>query len=362
MHECDAGSEAKAGRPRLKRRVADALIAVGGLRMARWMTRRIPRILLYHRFGSDNEGRRISADVFERQVLFLKRNCHVITMAELGEMLRTGSRVPDNAVVITVDDGYQDFYTHAFPVLSSHGIPATFYVTTGFVDRKLWLWPDKVAHMLENTGLSQWSLSIKGQECSCSSVDKGERRKLWVEICQHCLSLDEQEKNQFLANLAQRLDVRLPDAVPGSCAPVSWQQLREMSQYGIEIGAHTVTHARLVKTPEAQLVDEIVESKRRIEEETGRPVLSFAYPNGDKHDYDERVKRIVDSAGYLSAAAAFPGAGTVDRFEVGRYSVGRDMREFQIVVSFRGAFNSWIRVDAPRVGNEFYSDREASQL
>ncbi|MDA8364936.1 MAG: polysaccharide deacetylase family protein [Gammaproteobacteria bacterium] len=353
MDECDTKSEAKAGRSGLKRRAADAFCAVGGLRVVRWMTRRIPRILLYHRFGSDSEGRRTSADAFEQQVMFLKRHCHVMAMAELGEMLRAGNRIPDNAAVITVDDGYRDFYTQAFPVLSRHNVPATFYVTTGFVDRKLWLWPDKVAYVLENTGLSQWPLSIEGRERYCSSADMEGRRKLWVEICQYCLSLGEQEKNRFLADLAQRLDVRTPEEPPGDYAPVSWQQLREMSQSGIEIGAHTVTHARLVKIPEAQLADEIVGCKRRIEEMIGQPVLSFSYPNGGRYDYDIRVKRMVDSAGYQTAAVAFPEAGTADRFEVGRYSIGCDMREFQIVLSFRGAFDSWSRADAPRVGFEF---------
>ena len=126
MDECDTKSEAKAGRSGLKRRAADAFCAVGGLRVVRWMTRRIPRILLYHRFGSDSEGRRTSADAFEQQVMFLKRHCHVMAMAELGEMLRAGNRIPDNAAVITVDDGYRDFYTQAFPVLSRHNVPATF--------------------------------------------------------------------------------------------------------------------------------------------------------------------------------------------------------------------------------------------
>lgn len=352
MEKCDTRNEPKSDRPGLKRRAADAFFALGGLRITRWMTRRIPRILLYHRFGSDNEGRRTSADAFERHVMFLKRHCRVMAMAELGEMLRTGSRVPDNAAVITVDDGYEDFYTHAFPVLSRHGIPATFYVTSGFVDRKLWLWPDKVAYLLENTELSQWPLSIEGRERICSSLDQGERRKLWVEICQHCLSIDEQEKYDFLADLSKRLGLELPEEPPDDCTPVSWQQLREMSQCGIEIGAHTVTHARLVKIPEEQLVDEIVGAKRRIEEMIGQPVLSFAYPNGGKYDYNAWTKRMVENAGYQTATVAFPETGTADRFEVGRFSIGSDLRALQVALSWRGVFDRWNRAEALRAGYE----------
>ena len=335
----DDNGAIKGRRLGLRRVAADVFCAAGGLHVGRWMTRRVPRILLYHRFGSDDEGRRTCADIFAQQVIFLKRHCHVMAMAELGERLRAGESLPDNTVVITVDDGYEDFYTHAFPVLSRYGLPATFYVTTGFVDRTSWLWPDTVSYMLENTPLRQWPLMMRGEERLCSPLDKRERRKLWIEICQYCLSLEEQQKHLFLADLAQRLEVNVPAEIPSDCAPVSCQQLREMSRSGIEIGAHTVTHPRLIKIPEGQLVEEIVGAKRRIEEIIGQPVLSFSYPNGGTDDYDERLKDLVEKAGYLSAAVAFPETGTWDRFEIGRSSVGPDMRAFQFLLSCRGVFS-----------------------
>ena len=335
----DDNGAIKAGRPSLRRWAADVCCAAGGLQVGRWISRRVPRILLYHRFGSDDEGRRTCADVFAQQMVFVKKHCHVMAMAELGELLRAGESLPDNTVVITVDDGYEDFYTHAFPVLIKYGLPATFYVTTGFVDRRLWLWPDRVSYMLENTLLRQWPLTIRGEERLRSPQDKRERRKLWIEICQYCLSLEEQQKHLFLDDLAGRLEVNVPAEIPSDCAPVSCQQLQEMSRSGIEIGAHTATHPRLVKIPEGQLAEEIVGAKRRIEEIIGQPVLSFSYPNGDTDDYDDRLKDLVEKAGYLSAAVAYPNAGTRDRFEIGRYSVGSGMREFQLLLSWRGIFS-----------------------
>jgi peptidoglycan/xylan/chitin deacetylase (PgdA/CDA1 family) len=86
----------------------------------------------------------------------------------------------------------------------------------------------------------------------------------------------------------------------GARPMVNWSNLVEIQKCGIEIGAHTVTHAALDLLPAAAVKDEIVNSKRMLEDGLGRPVLSFAYPFG----YQNAAARdAVKSAGYSSACA-----------------------------------------------------------
>lgn len=72
--------------------------------------------------------------LFERQMRYLAGTGAVITYAEAVELLVSGGPPPGDRYVITFDDGYRDFYTHAYPLLKELSLPAVVYVTTGFVE------------------------------------------------------------------------------------------------------------------------------------------------------------------------------------------------------------------------------------
>ena len=83
---------------------------------------------------------------------------------------------------------------------------------------------------------------------------------------------------------------------------LSWKEIRELSQKGILIGSHSLTHRWLPHLADDQeLESEIVDSKKRIEDEIGREVLHFSYPVGG---VDERVADSVMKAGYRAAWVA----------------------------------------------------------
>lgn len=80
-----------------------------------------------------------------------------------------------------------------------------------------------------------------------------------------------------------------PASIP-SLPLLEWEQVREMDRAGIEIGAHTVSHARLDKLTEKQIHQEILDSSQMIFDQLGHAVQTFAYPYGR---YDERIKQVV---------------------------------------------------------------------
>lgn len=85
---------------------------------------------------------------------------------------------------------------------------------------------------------------------------------------------------------------------------LTWPQIREMQRYGIEFGSHTLTHPFLPEVSDEQLRCEVGESKRRLEDELGVEVASFAYPYGG---VDRRVRAAVGEAGYKVAFTTLPG-------------------------------------------------------
>src|SRR5260370_27746941 len=119
-----------AGASTLKHVARVAFHKAGGVPMARWIHRKGLRILMYHRFSD--------RDALARQCAHLRAHYAPVSMAQVAAWLEHGAALPQNALAITVDDGYRDFYQVAYPVFREHAIPATVYLVSEFLDRKLW--------------------------------------------------------------------------------------------------------------------------------------------------------------------------------------------------------------------------------
>jgi peptidoglycan/xylan/chitin deacetylase (PgdA/CDA1 family) len=100
-------------------------------------------ILMYHYVRSvdpeqDELGYRLSVtpEVFAEQMAWLDENDYTpITAAHLADCLRGWRDCPERPVVLSFDDGYEDAYTEALPILEAYGFTGTFYVVTEFVGR-----------------------------------------------------------------------------------------------------------------------------------------------------------------------------------------------------------------------------------
>lgn len=198
---------------------------------------RIP-ILMYHSISAEASPAfmkyTVAPDVFESHLAYLSRHQYTgLTVTQLVKLLRTMPPVelPARPVVITFDDGFEDFYTAALPALRRYGLPATLYVITGLVG-----------------GTSQW----------LAQADESGRKM------------------------------------------VSWSQLAEIRDSGIEIGGHSQNHPQLDLLPAPQAWQEIASCKAILEEKLGQEISSFAYPHGY---HTLRDKLLVQEAGYTSACA-----------------------------------------------------------
>ncbi|MCK5597533.1 MAG: polysaccharide deacetylase family protein, partial [Candidatus Eisenbacteria sp.] len=98
-------------------------------------------ILRYHSVSADEswagdyvqKSLVVAPEVFARQVAFLARRHRIVSVGEMVQQMRSRRGVDPRNVAVTFDDGYEDNYRNAFPILREHGATATFYVTTGTV-------------------------------------------------------------------------------------------------------------------------------------------------------------------------------------------------------------------------------------
>lgn len=193
-------------------------------------------ILAYHRV---NSGRKdpmaVSVENFRGQMnYFYERGYSSLTLEEFSTLL-PHENVPQKTVVVTFDDGYRDNYLCAFPILKHFGFRGTIFLTSDYIGK--------------------------------NDVFPMDKDKNW-------------------------------DKVMDEDLPLTWEQVLEMKEYGMEFGSHTCSHWHLDELPEMEMVREIVESKRYLEQKLRSRVTSFCYPSGR---YNQKVKEAVREAGYIAA-------------------------------------------------------------
>ena len=257
---------------------------------------------MYHRFNTPDAA-------LAAQFAHVRRRYAPVSLTQVADWLTSGAPIPANACALTVDDGYSDFFDVAYPVLREYGIPATVYVVSDFLDGKLWLWPDRVRYAFLHTPLDAASVELTDGAMLHFELDSPAKRLAAAGRMGEALKrLTNTDRLALLDCLPQLLKVTLPELPPPEYAPLRWDQVRAAAGSLIEFGAHTATHPILSSiSSERELAAEIDGSKRRIEEELGRPVTHFCYPNGSERDIGAAAIEAVRAAGFRTAVTTETG-------------------------------------------------------
>ncbi len=313
----------------IKSRLVRLVGPFGGFQLCKILSRSTPKILMYHRFSENPQPGFVHREAFEKQIEYLKNNFNLVTLDDLVKNYQQQGFFSKNTIVITIDDGYNDFYEIAFPVLKKYNVPATFFVTTRFVDGDFWLWPDCVRYILEHSNEIDLSRISSDLEYTSKQMTDRDRQTVWGMIITFLLSIAEDEKNHWLVRFAELQNVKIPNEPIEEYRAVSWSQVNELDANNIEIGAHTQTHPSLGRLKENQLSVEILGAVEIIQNQIGHSPRSFCFPNGQPSDYTESVKQHIKDAGCQSAVTAFYDEYFVnDLFELRRFCVGASWKYF----------------------------------
>lgn len=293
------------------------------------------RILAYHRIVDLHQRANFSFDLevisanskdFEQQARLLQRRYHPLRLVDVVNLLDAGNPLPKGAVVITFDDGYDDNFHVAFPILRRLGIPATFFVSTGHIDDGLPYAYDWLVHLLLQTDATQLQLPQLGIDQPIPAHST-ERRLLAETLLSQIKTLPADAQETLIEQLGQQWGIPR-DQPHADCQPMTWNQLREMHAAGMEIGSHGRYHRMLAKLPAAQLRAELEDSKATLDRELNTTAVTLSYPVGGRTAYNAEVLRACETAGFRLGCTYRPGTNPWppdSMFELRRLAVERYM-------------------------------------
>ena len=295
-------------------------------------------ILTYHRFSRGRDPLATPAADFDAHLEYLKEHYTPVPLSRVAEHYAGARELPARAACVTIDDGFADAYDIAFPLLQRHGVPATLFVITDFLDGRAWMWTDKLRHVALATSAERLSAEVGGRSFELKLAGRDSRLDAAGRLNSELKRLAPGEREEVIGRIATAHGVELPARPPVEFGPITWEQARALDAGGVEIGSHTVSHPILTTTDDAQLEAELRDSRARLEAELGRRVELFCYPNGA---CDERVRRETARAGYACAVTTEPGLNErrgADPLTLRRVPAETDLPHF---VQSTSGFEQW---------------------
>ncbi len=323
----------------MKRLTLFLLWVTGAFWISEYLQRRRLVVVTYHRViprsCAGNEKRppnTLFTDEFERQIAFLASRFRVLAGAQLRGVIEGSIRAPRYPLAITFDDGYENNYLYAWPILERYGLKAVFFVTTGFVGRTApSFWFDRLDRLTSSVSWAEIGKYIDRWMGSASISSPSSIRRYFK-------SLPSGRQSEILDELEQAFgctkESKEDQCIYGS---MSWDQVRELVLAGNTIGSHTTSHQILAAVSPREVEGELGRSKERIEAETGESCWCFAYPNGARGDFRESDALALEKAGYECAFTQVSGALDASRsmYELPRVPIPDrgDMAVFRFHVS-----------------------------
>lgn len=268
--------------------------------------------ITYHRvldntradMANSNSGIVVSEEVFDMHMRTVRREFNPISLSEFRFHVESGTPMPPRSCLVTFDDGWLDNYEVAFPILKKYQIPAVIFLPVSYISSSKMFWQEEVLMRLslmrlEGDGKSLERLkSILNREKTSREPTNEDIERFVIEL----KSLDYEQLEIELESIRAISDAGVDS--PHYNRYLSWEQVAEMRDAGIEFASHGMSHRILSSLSEPQCRDELEQSREALKERFGQEVTAIAYPNGD---YDERVLRETARAGYTLAFTTRPG-------------------------------------------------------
>jgi glycosyltransferase involved in cell wall biosynthesis/peptidoglycan/xylan/chitin deacetylase (PgdA/CDA1 family) len=280
----------------------------GGMLAALFLRNRGFPVFMFHRVLPDPRASYdpemvISTDLFESFLQWATEKFQIVPVPELIRRIKEPLNGNKRYCAITFDDGWQDNYAHAFPLLQAYRAPATIFLAARLVGTGRRFWQERLWACLKGSGEAAINDDL---------VEEFNRQYLWypplravdfkfANMRRILLKHSSRDAEEFVDLLESK--ITCPGAELLGRSFMNWQEVEIMQKGGVHFGSHTLNHTLLTQAPPDVAWNEITESRKELQERLGDPVIGFTYPWGQTLPI---VTRQVRDAGYEYALTTQP--------------------------------------------------------
>jgi peptidoglycan/xylan/chitin deacetylase (PgdA/CDA1 family) len=268
----------------------------------------------------------------EADFLNFKVQCQEIKKKSLRMQVKKELKnlIKGPVVAITFDDGYEDNYRLAFPILKKLQIPAIFFIPTQMIEMRQLSWWDHINYVVKKS--PRTNFKFRGQKYFGGAKATQSAIKLMNKFEDLALTDD-----KFIAELVEVTQSQMPSIEEQSIQIMQWEQIIEMSQNGMSIGGHTHTHKILSRLELEEQESEILNSKQILENKLHKVIYSLAYPCGHYEQFNTETKVIAKTIGYNLAFSFLTGPqklSKMDFYDIRRAWPQLDIERIDFLTSF----------------------------
>lgn len=260
----------------------------------------------------------VTEDTFTKQLKFFKKHYKIVSFKDLEAFTKNG-KLPHNSLIITFDDGYEDNFSRAYPILKQHKVASTIFLATDMIGNKEIPWWDQVYSrlnvLLNQEVVNDSNAQIRSDQLSAIVKEfEKDPSKLF-------LILNTWERSRIdglLESLTDASSSVSDDFILSQNKFLNWKQIEEMRGH-VKFGSHTCSHIQIDGLSIDAIRAELTLSKQELEKKLREKINAFSYPAGS---YTEQAKRLVAECGYSFAVTTKKGLNNMkDKYALKRINI-----------------------------------------
>ena len=280
-------------------------------------------ILCYHKIRGKNFANHMN--------YLIRSDKKLVSMDYAYQIIKNRQRIEEDLFAITFDDGYLHNYEECFSIIKNLNIPVIIYLATNHVGNSNIFWWDRLRILINRS--KSGSLVFLGETYDLSTIES--RQSSFDILASKMKKMGFKERDNHVRSLAEGLGITFSKDLSKKYRTLDWRHVKEMHKGRVNFGSHTSNHVNLPYESEEQALEELLLSKKKIENEIGEEVVHFAYPNGD---YNEANLGLVKKAGYKTAVLMRTGFNyrETDLFKLNRISINSNDKINDFVTKIKG--------------------------
>ncbi len=265
----------------------------------------------------------LTREVFVRALEQLAACGHPISLAGVVDHCASGEPFPPRSFAISFDDGFENNFSVAAPILNDFEVPATFFVTSSFIEHNLMSWVDRIEHCLEHVRCGELRLPWADRPQAFSGPES--KITLLEQIRCAAKSDPSVDLDELVSDVFAQCQV---PQIAASDDPLdrkmSWRQVAELARHDLfTVGGHGHTHRIMTFLDDDALESEVSTCLDSLGRSAGVTARHYSYPEGLAHCYCDRVIEVLKRHGIVCCPTAREGTNALDAnlFELKRIPV-----------------------------------------